>query len=202
VFLVRPGVTEWHHDRKVVGHREVGLSGDGRGQARAVADAFVDIPLAEIVTSPVLRAVQTAEIVAQRLGGNITRDPRLSDLRVGRWEGMGYDEVARLPEYQRLLSDPLGMALPGGEDLRQVRDRALGAVDQALRDAPAGESLAIITHGGVCRLLLAHYLGIALSEWHRLRVAPGSVSVLVFRDDRALPRVHALGWRASLKEVL
>jgi broad specificity phosphatase PhoE len=202
VYLVRPGVTDWHRERKVVGSRDIGLSADGQQQARAVAEALATVPLAEIVSSPVLRAVQTAEVLAQRIGANITRDPRLTDLRVGRWETMAYDDVARLPEYQKLMADPLHVALPGGEDLRQVRDRAVGAIDQALRDAPAGESIAIITHGGVCRLLLAHYLGIDLAGWQRLRVAPGSISILAFRDDRGLPRVHALGWRDSLKETL
>ncbi len=202
VFLVRPGVTEWHRERKVVGHRDIGLSPTGTAQADSLAAALADIPLADVVTSPVLRAVQTAEAIARRRGSAVNRDPRLSDLRVGAWEGQKYDDVARSPEYVRFLADPLNEKLPGGEDLRQIRDRAVGAVAQALRDAPPGDNIAIVTHGGLCRVLLAHFLGSDLAGWHRLRVPPGSVSVLSFRDDRELPRVHALGWRPSLQEIV
>lgn len=202
VFIIRHGVTDWHRDRKVLGHRDVPLNADGFAQARAIASALGERALFEIVSSPLLRAVQTAEILAEKLGTTITRDPRLSAFRVGKWEAMPYDEVSRLPEYQQFVADPLKEKLPGGEDLGVIRDRAVGAIDQALRDAPAGESLAVVTHAGIARVLLTHYLGFDLAGYHRLQLAPGSISALAFRDDRTPPRLRTLGWRASLKDLL
>jgi phosphoserine phosphatase len=202
VFLVRPGVTEWHRARKVVGHRDVPLSAEGISQATAAANALAEIPLGDVVTSPLLRAVQTAELITRRRGGAVSRDPRLIDLRVGAWEGQPYDEVARSAEYKQLLTSPLGTTLPGGENLLQVRDRAASAVGQALRDAPAGEAIAVITHAAVCRLLLCHYLGSDLAHCTRIHVPPGSIAVLRFREDDEPPRVDMIGWRPSLKEVL
>jgi broad specificity phosphatase PhoE len=202
VFLIRHGVTDWHRERKVLGQRDVGLNAEGITQAQAVMRALEGLPIGEVISSPMLRAVQTAEIIAARFETEIARDPRLADFRVGKWEGMPYDEVSKSPEYQRFVKDPLAEKIPGGEDLRQIRDRAIGAVEQALRDTPAGESLAIVTHAGIVRVVLAHYLGTNLAHYHRLRVSPGSVSVLSFADDREMPRVLCVNWRGPLKDVV
>ena len=201
VFLIRHGVTEWHAARKVLGHRDIGLNEQGKVQARGAAEALARVPIAEVLSSPLVRAVQTAEIIAEKFKVPLARDPRLADFRVGRWEGMGYDEVAALAEYQQFLADPMSHRIPGGEDLAQIRDRAVGAVDQTLRDHPAGESMAIISHAGIIKVLLAHYLGMNLADYHRLRVAPGSISVLSFVDDRELPRILAVNWQYGLGEI-
>ena len=202
VFLIRHGVTDWHRDRRVVGQREVPLNSEGIQQAKATALALSHIPIGEIISSPALRAVQTAEIIAALFKADITRDPRLGDLRYGKWEGMSYTEIEKTPEYQKILLNLLTEKLPGGEDLTQARDRSIRAIEQALRDAPAGESLAVVSHASVLRLILSHYLGTNVVNFHRIRLSPCSVSVLQFRDDRELPRVLAVGWRPILTEVL
>jgi broad specificity phosphatase PhoE len=202
VFLIRHGVTDWHQERRVLGHRDVALNSEGLRQSQAVAEALKGVPIAEVISSPMLRAVQTAEVVAQQYSIEIARDPRLADFRVGKWEGMAYDDVLHSPEYQRFVADPLSERIPGGEDLKQIRDRAIGAVEQALEDTPAGESVAIITHAGIVRVVLAHYLGSNLANYHRLRVSPGSVSILSFADDRDLPRVLAVNWKSDVRGVI
>jgi broad specificity phosphatase PhoE len=202
VFLIRHGVTDWHRDRKLIGQRDVTLNADGVAQARSAAAGLAHVPVGEIISSPALRSVQTAEIIASQFKADITRDPRLGEIKIGKWEGMTYDEAARTPEYQRVVASPLTERLPGGEHLNQVRDRAIGAVEQALRDAPGGESLAIVSHASIVRVVLAHYLGISIAQFHRLRIAAGSISILSFRDDRDPPHILAVGWRPSLKEVV
>jgi len=202
VYLVRHGVTDWHRDRRVLGQRDIGLNAAGAAQSHAAARALAELPITEVLASPMLRAMQTAEIIAADFQTGVARDTRLTDFRVGRWEGMTYDEVAASPDYQRFLADPLSERIPGGEDLVQVRDRSVGAVEQAMRDAPAGESIVIVTHAGILRVILSHFLGSQLANYHRLRVSPGSISILSFRDDRSLPRVLAVNWLPNLKEVL
>jgi broad specificity phosphatase PhoE len=201
VFLIRHGVTDWHRDRRVLGQRDVGLNAEGINQAQGIAAALKDLVIGEVISSPLLRAVQTAEILAGQYHIEIARDPRLSDFRVGKWEGMTYDEVSASPEYQRFLADPLSERIPGGEDLKQIRDRAVSAVEQALEDTPAGESVALVTHAGIVRVVLAHYLGSHLANYHRIRVAPASVSVMSFRDDRDLPRVLTVNWRGQVQDA-
>lgn len=202
VFLIRHGVTDWHQERRVLGHRDIALNGDGVAQSQRVAEALRGVTLGEVISSPMLRAVQTAEILAEQCGIEIARDPRLADFRVGKWEGMAYDEVQRSAEYQRFVADPMAERIPGGEDLGQIRDRAISAVEQAIGDAPAGESVAIVTHAGIVRVVLTHYLGSNLANYHRLRVSPGSISVLSFADDRDLPRVLAVNWRPAIADLI
>lgn len=202
VYLIRHGITDWHRERRVLGQRDIGLNPHGIAQAHKLASLLHEIPIGEVVSSPMLRAVQTGEIIATQFGIEVARDPRLADFRVGKWEGMSYDEVSASPEYQRFLADPMSERIPGGENLGQVRDRAISAVEQVLEDAPAGESVAIVTHAGIVRVILAHYLGTQLANYHRLRVAPASMSVLSFRDPRELPRVLAVNWQPLLADVL
>ena len=203
VFLVRHGVTEWHRERKVLGHRDVALNEEGLAQARAAADALADAAIAEVISSPLVRALQTAEVIGQRFGIEVARDPRLIDLRVGpRWEGKSYDEVAASPEYKQFLADPTSDAIPGAENLHDAKLRAVAAIEQALRDNPSGESICVITHAGIIRVLITHYMGSPPANYHRVRVAPGSISILSFSDDRELPRVLAVNWAAALPLVL
>jgi broad specificity phosphatase PhoE len=202
VFLIRHGVTDWHRDQKVLGQRDVALNATGINQAQAAATALAGVAVGEVLASPLVRAVQTAEIIAGQYGIEVARDPRLTDFRVGKWEGMNYEEVSRSPEYQRFIHDPLSEGIPGGEDMKQIRERAVAAVEQALEDAPQGESVVIVTHAGIVRVLLTYYLGSHPANYHRLLVTPGSISVLSFADDRELPRVLAVNWLGGLKEIL
>jgi len=202
VFIIRHGITDWHVERRVLGHRDIGLNRTGLLQAQSVAVALADVTIGEIIASPLLRAVQTAEILAEKSGGAITRDPRLSDFRVGNWEGMSYDDLEAREDYKKFNANPLVEKLPSGEGLHQIRDRAIGAIDQALSDAPTGENIAVITHAGIARVILGHYLGMDLAAYHQLDLRPASVSVLSFRDDRNPPRVLSLGWRPTIKELV
>ena len=201
VFLIRHGVTPWHAEKRVLGQRDIPLSDEGITQAESVATLFSGIPLADIITSPMQRAVQTAEILGNRYNIQVARDPRLADFALGKWSGMTYDEVAENPEYQRFIADPLSERIPGGENLADIRERSTSAVEQALEDSPSGDAIAIITHAGIIRVILTHYLGSNPANYHRIRVSPGSVSVLSFESPRELPRVLAINLGMNLETI-
>lgn len=202
VFLIRHGVTAWHAEKRVLGQRDVPLSPEGVAQAEATASLLAGVKLAELLTSPLQRAIQTAEIIGQTTGIEVARDPRLIDFKLGKWTGLTYEEVNGSEEYQRFLHDPGSERIPGGESLEDIRRRSVGAVDQALRDSPTGDAVAIVTHAGVIRVLLVHFMGSPLANYHRVRVSPGSVSILSFANDRELPRVLAVNLTGSLDRVL
>ena len=201
VFLVRHGVTDWHRDKRVLGHRDIPLNADGVAQAERAAAALAGLPIAEVLSSPLCRALETAERIGKNAGIEVARDPRLIELRVGKWEGMTYADVAAHSEYKEFLADPLSERIPGAESMLDVKTRAVAAVEQALEDNPSGDGIAVVTHAGIIRVLLTHYLGSPPANYHRLRVAPGSISVLSFRDGRQLPRVLAVNWAVDLTAV-
>jgi broad specificity phosphatase PhoE len=202
VFLIRDGVTDWHAEGKVLGHRDIALNDEGQRQAQRAADALAGVAIAEVISSPLVRALQTAEAIGGRFGIEVARDPRLIDFKAGKWEGMTYAEVLAQPEIKQFVRDPSSERIPGADRLRDVSARAVAAVEQALEDNPSGDAVAMVTHAGIIRVLLTHYLGSPPANYHRIHVSPGSVSVLAFASDRQLPRVLAVNWRDRLTEVL
>ncbi len=202
LFLVRHGETEWAKSGRVLGRRDLGLSEAGRAQAAEVAERLAGTEVAEILTSPLLRAVETAEKIAERHQIEVARDPRLTDMQAGKWEGKTYQEVLSDEEYQTFLRDPRSPSIPGGEPLDAIRERVVASVEQALTDNELGANIVMVTHAGVVRVLLAHYLGMSLANYHRLRVGSGSISVLRFDSARELPRVLAVNYGGPLTIVL
>ena len=195
VLLIRHGVTRWHAERRLLGHRDEPLSEEGRAQAAGAARALGALELGELLTSPLFRAVQTAETIGARCGIEVAREPRLIDVDAGSWSGMSLDENAATAEYRAFIAgDPAqaGARAPGGESLEEVRRRAVNTVEQALGDNPSGAAIAMVSHANVIRVILSHYLGSALGNYHRVRINPGSISALAFADDRQLPRVLAI----------
>jgi broad specificity phosphatase PhoE len=202
LFLVRHGVTQWHAEKRVLGRRDIPLSEAGIIQARRAAETVAGLPVREILSSPLQRAVQSAELIAAKVGIPVARDPRLTEFELGALSGASYSDIAANPDYQRYLEDPQSERIPGGESLSAIRDRSVEAIEQALSENPSGDTVVVVTHASVIRVLLAHYLGAAPTNYHRIRVAPGSISVLSFATERELPRVIAVNHCASILDAL
>jgi broad specificity phosphatase PhoE len=202
VFLIRHGVTPWHAERRVLGQRDIPLAPEGIEQANAAAAALAGVKLGEVLSSPLQRAVQTAEIIGRSAGMEVARDPRLTDFKLGKWTGMSYADIAASPEYSLFLREPAAVEVMGGESLDDVERRSVAAIEQALSDSPSGDAIAVVTHAGIIRVLLSHYMGSPPANYHRIRVSPGSISILSFADDRELPRVLAVNLAVSMDRVL
>jgi len=202
VLLIRHGVTDWHREGRLLGHRDIGLNADGINQSHAAAKALRDLVVTEIMCSPLVRAVQTADIIAGQFDLEVARDPRLTDLNPGIWEGMAWADIADSPAYRKFIADPLTEAIPGGDSLISAQTRAVRSIEQALSDNPAGSCILIVSHAAPIRLLLAHYLGMHVANYHRLTVQPGSVSVLRFGSDRELPRILGVNLHEDVRPVL
>jgi broad specificity phosphatase PhoE len=201
LFLVRNGATDWSREGRIAGRREIGLSSDGRTQADDLAARMSGIDLTEVLTSPLPRAVQTAEKIASAHKLEVARDPRLTDFDAGRWEGQKFSDVLVSDEYKRFLANPMSEVIPSGERMAAARDRMISSVEQALQDNELGANIVLVSHAGPLRVLVSHYLGMDLANYHRLRLSPGSVTVLRFDSVQAIPRlltVNALGELAPI----
>jgi broad specificity phosphatase PhoE len=195
LYLIRHGVTAWHKEGRMLGHRDIPLDDDGLAQADTVARALRDTPLREVVSSPLVRAVRTAETLARGRGFEVARDPRLGDLRIGPWEGRAAAEVAASTDFRRMVAAPDERA-PGGESLRELAKRARGAIDQILGDNPAGDAVAVVTHGAVIRALVLDFVEAPLESWESIEVAPGSITAIAFHGASA--HVQVVGWTPTL----
>ncbi len=117
LLLIRHAVTSWHGQSRVLGQNDVPLDDEGHSQARTLARALSGIRVNRILSSPLMRATQTAGALGEQFRLPVTPEPRLTDLRVGEWEGLTFAELARREDYRRFLDEPLGVRIPGGETL-------------------------------------------------------------------------------------
>lgn len=170
IVLTRHGQTEWNREERYRGQIDVPLNATGERQAAALAERLAAFPVTAIYTGPLQRAVLTGEICAMRLGLTARVLPGLLDLNLGEWQGSSPATVAaREPElYSLWLSTPAAVHFPGGESLEQVRQRAVDALETAIARHP-GETVVLVAHQGVNRVLLCAVLGLGLNHYWTFR---------------------------------
>jgi broad specificity phosphatase PhoE len=178
LLLVRHGKTDWNEQGRLMGRSDVPLNERGRAQAQAAARALAGVPLARVVASPQARTRETALLIAEPRALEVITEPSLAEVWVGaRWQGKTYREIGNDPELQRYIADPTYGSADLLEPAMSVRERVAAVADQ-LRAGDPSEYVAIVSHGDPLRILFAHLLGMALSQFRSLRIDPGSVSVV------------------------
>jgi broad specificity phosphatase PhoE/ribonuclease HI len=188
VILVRHGVTAHTTSKRFsggLGGGNPGLSDEGRDQIRAVADWIA--PLAEtvdvVITSPVRRTRESAELLAERLGHPLDVEPGFAEMEFGVWDGLTFVEVAE--QHQAALDAWMGsleMAPPGGETFRDVEKRVLEALDRLLQ-AHRGKTVVVVSHVTPIKTLVAHAVAAPLEAVFKMELAPASVTVLAFYEN-------------------
>jgi len=181
VMLARHGETSWNVEGRHQGQTfDIPLSDAGRAQARALAVRFAGEPVVRAVASPLLRARQTAEIALGGRAPMLACDPRFMEISHGEWEGRLATEIREThPELQRDWRErPETVRFPGGETLLDVQDRAWPAFVQACEGLSEDETLLLVSHDGVNRVLLCRILGLPLARVWSFRQAPTGLNLL------------------------
>ena len=160
----------------------IGLSGEGRAQAAALADALAARPIRAVLSSPVQRAQETAAPIAARLGLPVLTDPGLDEIDFGAWAGAAFDDLDGQPTWDAWNRFRSFAPTPGGETMAAAQARALAAVARA---AAGGGEAVLVSHSDVLKAVLAHFLATPLDLLHRIELAPASRSVLVLFDGGA-----------------
>lgn len=181
LLLVRHAVTD-HVGVRLSGWRSgVNLSAAGRAQAESLVARLEGVPVEAIYSSPLERAVQTAQPLARARRLRVRTRDDLGEVHYGRIEGRPLRALARSRLWAKLNAWPSDVRFPGGESLRETQARALAAVERIRADHP-GETVAVVSHGDWVRLVLAHYCGMHVDLYRRLAIDPASVSALRFYE--------------------
>jgi phosphoserine phosphatase len=183
VLLARHGETPWNREGRYQGHTDVALSPDGEAQARRLGVRLADLTLHRAVASPLVRARRTAELaLGPARAGLLTLDDGFKEISHGEWEGKLASELevshpALLRAWRDAPSDTLP-AGPGAESLGQVLTRAWAALERATAGLGPDDTLLVVAHDAVNRVLLCRALGLPLDRVWRFRQAPATLNAL------------------------
>jgi alpha-ribazole phosphatase len=185
VILIRHGDLGETRRGLYIGRTDVSLSEGGRRQAAALAGELGRLSGAHLLCSPLLRTRETAEI-ALGAPDACDIDPDLREIDFGRWEGIGFAEIAAADPaaVERWAALDEAFAFPGGERIGDFRKR-IGAVAGRMAADPAGTVVAF-THGGVIRFLICRFLGLEDRHYLLFDVRPGSLCELLLEGERGI----------------
>ncbi|MCL1634311.1 histidine phosphatase family protein [Luteimonas sp. SX5] len=181
IILARHGETPWNAEGRYQGQEDIPLSPVGETQARALGERLREVRIDRAVASPLKRAKRTAELaLGDARAAMLATDPGLMEIAHGTWEGLLASEI-RERDGERLQAwrdAPHEVLMPEGESLQHVFDRAWPALVRAGEGLSKDDTLLVVAHDAVNRVILCHVLGIPLARLWTFRQAPTTLNLL------------------------
>lgn len=186
LFVIRHGETDCSRERRFAGRLDVVLSERGRRQSEAVAAALAERPLGAVYASPAACARAAAEAVAAPHGVAVMVEPAFAEMAFGEWEGLSETEwSARFPAAgEAWTREPHLVTPPAGERLDAVAARVGRGVGE-LRAAHAGQTVALVTHAIVTRLIVLDALGLGLDRLWCVDASPAGITEIEYERAEA-----------------
>lgn len=191
VWFIRHGEVEAPFVGTFLGTSDVALSDVGKHQAEAVAEFLKQSPIDVVVTSPRLRARQTAQPLCEALGKAPVVVDGLAEMHFGEWEGLTWPAIERRdPEFAATWqADPGNIACPGGDDANTFAARAKGALRDVVKDHP-DQTVALFSHAGTNRAILSEVTGMPYLDTFCFAQDYGCVNAALF--DAAAAQIALL----------
>ena len=181
ILLARHGETPWNAEGRYQGQTDIPLSPVGLAQATALGERLKGVRIARAVASPLARAQDTARLA---LGAGrehlLGVDADLQEIAHGEWEGLLAGEIhdkdpARLRAWRE---EPDTVLMPGGESLRMLLERGWRGLARAAEGLGADDTLLVMAHDAVNRVILCKVLGLPLGKLWSFRQAPTTLNLL------------------------
>ena len=181
ILLARHGETPWNAEGRYQGQIDIPLSPVGEGQANALGQRLKDVRIDRAVASPLSRAQLTARLaLGDARADMLQTDADLQEIAHGEWEGLLASEIQQ-KDPARLLAwreEPENVLMPGGESLRQVLDRSWRGLARATEGLGEDDTLLLVAHDAVNRVLLCRILGLPIGKLWTFRQAPTTLNLL------------------------
>jgi broad specificity phosphatase PhoE len=195
IILARHGETPWNAAGRYQGQIDIPLSEIGEAQAALLGQRLKDVAITRAVSSPLSRAKATAEAaLGDARKDMLIIDERLQEIAHGDWEGLLAQEIAERDPltFQAWRDAPQTVQMPNGENLQQVLDRAWQGLAAACEGLGAEDTLLVVAHDAVNRVLLCRILGLGLERLWSFRQAPTTMNLLEGDsvDNLALVRLN------------
>jgi probable phosphoglycerate mutase len=179
LFLIRHGENDYVKSSRLAGWLpDVHLNEKGHAQAQVLADKLSKIAITAIYSSPLERAMETAEPLGKVLGIKVIPRDGLLETDYGEWQGKSLKVLRRRKLWRVVQEAPSQMRFPGGESFLETQLRICKELESLTKQHITKEIIVCVTHADPIRLAVAHYLGMPLDLFQRLMVSPGSITVL------------------------
>jgi alpha-ribazole phosphatase len=183
IYLIRHGEIGDGEERRYNGHRDVPLSERGIDQIMRLSGFLQSAGLQAVYASDLSRALKSAEIIARAHGVQPVIEKGLKEYSFGEWEGMTFSEIEKeYPDaFGAWAANPVMFSPAGGESTEGVRKRAISAFEKII-GRHQGENIAIVSHGGVIRIILCELLGIPLENLFRIEQNFAALNIVEMWD--------------------
>ncbi|NLX84087.1 MAG: histidine phosphatase family protein [Synergistaceae bacterium] len=184
IYLIRHGESVGNRENRIRGRFDFPLNENGLAQANALASVMRDKKIEYVYTSPLKRALTTAEIISNNCKCPLYVDDSFCNIKLGPWEGRLKSEIAASePQlWKTWINDPESLFFEGAETLDEVMDRSLKGMEQLI-ERHRGKTFAVVSHRGVLKPMLSGALGIQKPRFWRLHIDTGSYSLLTHDDS-------------------
>ena len=184
IILVRHGETEWNVGEVFRGRIDVELNETGIREAELLAKYLSDSRITAIYSSPLKRALRTAEIIASHHDVKVEIAPELIDCDFGEWQGLSLQTVAdRYKQlYAKWVKNPHLVKMPAGESLDDVRRRAVRLVDSLL--AKYEGTIVLVSHRVVNKVLICALLALDGSHFWNVRIDTAGITIFTYEDGK------------------
>jgi probable phosphoglycerate mutase len=185
-LLIRHGENDYVKKGKLAGRLPgVHLNEKGRQQALALAERLKDAPIKAIYSSPLERAIETAEPLAKKLNLDLRTRPGLLETGYGEWQDESLKKLSRLKSWKIVQQAPSLWRFPGGESFAECQRRFCAEMEAIAQLHDPKDLIAIVAHADPIKLAVAYYIGLSLDHFQRLGVSPASITTLAIFETAA-----------------
>jgi probable phosphomutase (TIGR03848 family)/uncharacterized repeat protein (TIGR03847 family) len=185
ILLIRHAVNDFVKTNRLAGWTPgVHLNEEGQAQAAALGERLAQTRIDAIYASPLERTVETAQaVVSHHPELTLQLLPEIGEVRYGDWTGGEIRKLAQRKMWRVIQTNPSRASFPNGEAMRDSQLRAVNAIEKLVRKHPR-ESVAVVSHSDIIKMILAHYLGIHLDLFQRIEISPASLSIIALGGFR------------------
>lgn len=179
-----------HATNSTVGKRFAGrmagvhLNEEGQAQAQQLATRLSGLPIHAVYSSPLERAVETAEPLARMLQQQTITCEDFLEIELGEWTNTTFEELADKPQFKLFNSFRSGTRVPGGELMLEAQGRMITGL-QHLYTKHCDETVVVVSHSDMIKAAVTYYAGIHLDLCQRIEISPASVSIVELYEETA-----------------
>jgi len=184
-LLVRHGHNDMIGEKLAGRLPDVHLNKEGIEQARQLAREFKELPIKAVYASPLERAVETAQPIADVHHLPVEILPALLEINFGEWQGQDLEKLKKGRVWKHVQGKPSEFRFPGGESFLEAQERVVQGLTLLSEQYAEKEMVVCAGHSDVIRLAVAHFLGLPLDNFQKIRILPASVTVLYLSQGQA-----------------